>query len=87
MCDGLGVPLQDSQRKLVFLELKASGSYADAAPQLRAGVQVVLSLGIPRSVALTAEIWHSKRPKATLAISKRMVVNGRPIFVRHRRSI
>jgi hypothetical protein len=86
MCDGLAVPLQLSRRKLIFLELKTAGKYADAIDQIRAGVEEILAFGIPGNVALTAEIWYRREPKSPITTSRVVSIGGRDVLVRHRRS-
>jgi len=86
ICDGVGVPQQANRRRLVFIELKTSGKYAKAIRQIRAGVAAILSHDIPRDVALSAEIWSRREPKSTINGSRIIQVEGRKVFVRHRRS-
>jgi hypothetical protein len=86
LCDAVAVPRQANQRRLIFLELKTSGQYADAVVQIRACVRKILAFGIPANVALTAEIWHCREPKSTITGYRQEDVDGRTVFIRHRRS-
>jgi hypothetical protein len=86
VCDGLAVPLQANRCKLVFLELKTSGKSAKAIDQIRLGVREILAHGVPLNVVLHAEIWHRRTPKSTISGHRTICVNGRHVFIRHRRS-
>ena len=86
ICDAVAVPRQ-YRGQLVFLELKTNGSYAHAVDQIRACVERILAYGVPRSIALTAEIWHSREPKSTLVGGQSYIeVEGRQVSIRRKRS-
>jgi hypothetical protein len=87
MCDAVAVPLQESKQELVFMELKTSGQTAAAKEQLRAGIRAILQYGVPTTVSLSAEIWHTRTPKATVRVARVLNVDGRPVLLRHCRSI
>jgi hypothetical protein len=86
ICDALAVPLQESRRKLVFLELKARGKTGKAVKQIRKGVEAVNRYSIPNDVALFGEIWHMREPKTSLRSGRYEEVDGRKILIRHRRA-
>lgn len=86
MCDAVAVPAQDNRRKLIFLELKSSGQYADAIRQIRTGVNAILAHGVPPNVALVGEIWHKREPKSPIRTHRICEVAGRKVFVRHRKA-
>lgn len=86
LCDAVGVPYQESRQTLVFLELKSRGKAAKAVKQIRKGVEKILEYDLPDDVALLGEIWHKREPKTSLHSGRYEMVEGRKVFVRHKRS-
>ena len=86
MCDALAVPLQASRRAVIFIELKTHGQFADAMPQLRAGIERLVSAGLPEQTAISAEIWYRREPKTRIDTSRIEQVAGRKVFIRHKKS-
>jgi hypothetical protein len=86
MCDALAVPRQNNSSVVVFLEMKTSGQFADAMPQLRAGISKMIDAGLPSDAVIRAEIWYRREPKVRIEAPRIEKVAGRSVFVRHRKS-
>lgn len=84
-CDGIAVHRQSAAKGVRLVEAKASGSVADARPQLRKGAELVVASGGER-VAMSAECHTEGAPTNTLSPQRPLRAAGRlipvSIFVR-----